>query len=85
MNDRANDARLRRDVPVASTGDGAWGSDAIAALLRDMEIPYVVLNPGRAIEAFTTASSITSATSGRRCCSSCTRSTPSPSRTATRR
>ena len=46
MNDRAHDARLRRDVPVASTGDGAWGSDAIAAMLRDMEIPYVVLNPG---------------------------------------
>jgi thiamine pyrophosphate-dependent acetolactate synthase large subunit-like protein len=46
VNDQARNTQLRRDVPVASTGDGAWGSDAIAALLRDMDIPYVVLNPG---------------------------------------
>ena len=47
MNDRAPDERLRRDVPVApGPGGGAWGSDAIAALLRGMDIPYVLLNPG---------------------------------------
>ena len=37
---------LRRDVPVASQGEDVWGSDAIAALLRDLDIPYVLLNPG---------------------------------------
>jgi thiamine pyrophosphate-dependent acetolactate synthase large subunit-like protein len=37
---------VRRDVPVPSTGEGVWGSDAIAALLRDLDIPYVLLNPG---------------------------------------
>jgi thiamine pyrophosphate-dependent acetolactate synthase large subunit-like protein len=38
---------LRRDVPVANvTGTDVWGSDAIAALLREMEIPYALLNPG---------------------------------------
>ena len=47
MNDRAPDDRLRRDVPVAGQQSAdAWGSDAIAALLRDMDIPYVLLNPG---------------------------------------
>jgi thiamine pyrophosphate-dependent acetolactate synthase large subunit-like protein len=47
MNDRAPDERLRRDAPVpgAQSAD-VWGSDAIAALLRAMDIPYVLLNPG---------------------------------------
>jgi thiamine pyrophosphate-dependent acetolactate synthase large subunit-like protein len=46
MNGDVGNERLRRDVPVASTGEGVWGSDAIAALLRDLAIPYVLLNPG---------------------------------------
>jgi len=46
MSDESREVGLRRDVPIASTGEGAWGSDAIAALLRDMDIPYVLLNPG---------------------------------------
>ena len=47
MNDRAPDERLRRDIPVAGEqSSDVWGSDAIAALLRDMDIPYVLLNPG---------------------------------------
>ena len=38
---------LRRDVPVASApGGGAWGSDAIASLLRELAIPFVCINPG---------------------------------------
>ena len=38
---------LRRDVPVdGARGGDAWGSDAIAALLRAMDIPYLLLNPG---------------------------------------
>ena len=47
MNDEAAERHLRRDVPVASAGSaGVWGSDAIAMLLREMRIPYVLLNPG---------------------------------------
>nr|WP_236589497.1 thiamine pyrophosphate-binding protein [Ramlibacter aurantiacus] len=36
----------RRDVPVPSTDGSAWGSDAIADMLRGLDIPYVLLNPG---------------------------------------
>jgi thiamine pyrophosphate-dependent acetolactate synthase large subunit-like protein len=44
----ANDASApRRDVPVKGAASKAvWGSDAIAALLRELDIPYVCLNPG---------------------------------------
>lgn len=37
---------FHRDVPVASPIDQWWGSDAIAALLREFDIPYACLNPG---------------------------------------
>ena len=41
------DASLRRDIPQPSEpGDTVWGSDAIADMLRAMDIPYVLLNPG---------------------------------------
>lgn len=37
----------RRDVPVPSNpSDAYWASDAIAEMIRALEIPYVVLNPG---------------------------------------
>lgn len=37
----------RHDRPApAAAGGGAWGSDAIAAALRALEIPYLALNPG---------------------------------------
>jgi thiamine pyrophosphate-dependent acetolactate synthase large subunit-like protein len=37
----------RRDVPIPSNDDGVvWGSDAIAQMLRALNIPYVLLNPG---------------------------------------
>lgn len=37
----------QRDVPVPSPADPRrWGSDAIADLIRALDIPYVVLNPG---------------------------------------
>jgi thiamine pyrophosphate-dependent acetolactate synthase large subunit-like protein len=37
----------RRDEPVGTTaGEPAWGSDAIAAMLRALDIPYLALNPG---------------------------------------
>jgi thiamine pyrophosphate-dependent acetolactate synthase large subunit-like protein len=36
-----------RDVPVASPQqENFWGSDAIAAMLRALDIPYLALNPG---------------------------------------
>jgi thiamine pyrophosphate-dependent acetolactate synthase large subunit-like protein len=36
-----------RDVPVASPQqESFWGSDAIAAMLRALDIPYLALNPG---------------------------------------
>src|SRR5436305_2041160 len=35
------------DRPVASQpSNRVWGSDAIAAMLRELDIPYVALNPG---------------------------------------
>jgi thiamine pyrophosphate-dependent acetolactate synthase large subunit-like protein len=40
MNDKA------RDIPKAQTTAAAWGSDAIAELLRALEIPYIALTPG---------------------------------------
>ena len=40
-------ATLRRDIPLPSApSDTVWGSDAIADMLRVMDIPYVLLNPG---------------------------------------
>jgi thiamine pyrophosphate-dependent acetolactate synthase large subunit-like protein len=38
---------LRRDVPLnCDPGNSVWGSDAIAAMLRALDLPYVCLNPG---------------------------------------
>lgn len=34
------------DVPIASGDGGIWGSDAIAVMLRKLDIPYLALNPG---------------------------------------
>ncbi len=43
----ATGAALRRDIPLPSAPDDTvWGSDAIADMLRVMDIPYVLLNPG---------------------------------------
>lgn len=43
----ATGAGLRRDIPLPSAPDDTvWGSDAIADMLRVMDIPYVLLNPG---------------------------------------
>ena len=35
-----------RPVPSEAASNKAWGSDAIAAVLRELDIPYVALNPG---------------------------------------
>lgn len=38
---------VRRDVPAPSDDNATvWGSDAIADMLRAMDIPFVLLNPG---------------------------------------
>ena len=40
-------ATVRRDIPSPSAPDmTTWGSDAIADMLRAMDIPYILLNPG---------------------------------------
>lgn len=38
---------VRRDIPEPSqTDETVWGSDAIADMMRALDIPYVLLNPG---------------------------------------
>lgn len=44
--DKRASATFRRDEPIASPIEQWWGSDAIAALLRQFDIPYACLNPG---------------------------------------
>src|SRR2546423_13182116 len=40
-------AEFLRDIPAPAPGQNeTWGSDAIAALLRALDIPYIALNPG---------------------------------------
>jgi len=40
-------SEISRDVPVPSPSQqDIWGSDAIAAMLRALDIPYLALNPG---------------------------------------
>src|SRR5258705_10840376 len=47
MDNTNSGASLRRDIPVpGAASEGVWGSDAIAAMLRAMQIPYVCVNPG---------------------------------------
>jgi thiamine pyrophosphate-dependent acetolactate synthase large subunit-like protein len=37
----------QRDIPVpVPQQEGVWGSDAIAAMLRALDVPYLALNPG---------------------------------------
>src|SRR3954449_6558959 len=40
------EARTERPAGVAGGGAMAWASDAVAEMLRALEIPYVALNPG---------------------------------------
>jgi len=39
-------ATVRRDIPQPSRSEGIWGSDALAEMIRSLDIPYVCLNPG---------------------------------------
>jgi thiamine pyrophosphate-dependent acetolactate synthase large subunit-like protein len=47
MNAKENISGVRAEAPVASPEQkDVWGSDAIAAVLRAIDIPYLALNPG---------------------------------------
>lgn len=47
MSPKPTTRELRRDVPIAGDGnDSVWGSDAIAEMIRALELPYVCVNPG---------------------------------------
>jgi thiamine pyrophosphate-dependent acetolactate synthase large subunit-like protein len=47
MSAPSSNISIRRDVPAASSPDETiWGSDVIAEMLRALDIPYVLLNPG---------------------------------------
>ena len=48
MNAKDNlSSKIHHDVPVPSPAQkDVWGSDAIAAMLRALEVPYLALNPG---------------------------------------
>ena len=47
MNAKENLSGIRAEAPVASPEQKeVWGSDAIAAVLRAIDIPYLALNPG---------------------------------------
>ena len=40
-------SEIQRDIPVAvPRQEEIWGSDAVAAMLRALDVPYVALNPG---------------------------------------
>ena len=47
LQDERPSGAARHDAPVPSPqSDAVWGSDAIAAMLRALDIPYLALNPG---------------------------------------
>lgn len=47
MKSKKDKASIRREAPVAGAASKAvYGSDAIAEMLRAMEVPYLALNPG---------------------------------------
>src|SRR5260221_14114896 len=47
MNKKDLSAPVNPETPVAGAESKAvWGSDAIAAMLRALDLPYIALNPG---------------------------------------
>ena len=52
-------SELQRDVPVPVPAQKElWGSDAVAAMLRALDVPYLALNPGASFRGCMTAWSI---------------------------
>src|SRR5215471_14785403 len=45
-NEHKGQGPLLREAPVASPRGSYWGSDAVADVLRALEIPFIALNPG---------------------------------------
>jgi len=43
---RAVTAPLRPEQPIASPSGAYWGSDAVADVLRALDVPFIALNPG---------------------------------------
>src|SRR5882762_9123743 len=47
MNAKQDNAGILSEAPIAAPEQKeVWGSDAIAAMLRALDIPYLALNPG---------------------------------------
>ena len=58
MNVKENlSSAIIHDAPVRSRESAEyWGSDAFAAILRELDIPYISLNPGASTPYHTTTS-----------------------------
>jgi thiamine pyrophosphate-dependent acetolactate synthase large subunit-like protein len=53
MNELNRLASITHDAPVASSpGDDFWGSDFIAAVVRELDVPYIALVPGSSYRGF---------------------------------
>ena len=47
MTDFSKPPAVRRDIPAPTEqAQAVWGSDAIAEMIRALDIPYMLLNPG---------------------------------------
>ena len=53
MNEPTHRGQIVRDEPLPATpGDRFWGSDHIAAVVRELDIPYIALVPGSSYRGF---------------------------------
>jgi len=53
MNEPTSPAAIVHDAPIPSShGDSVWGSDYIAAVVRELDIPYIALVPGSSYRGF---------------------------------
>ena len=87
-NDYGLKANVRPEAPTVRAPSPAmeWASDAVAEMLRALEVPFIALNPGASYRGL--HDSLVNHLGNERprdASSACTRSTRSPSRTATRR
>ena len=53
MNEPRGFGQIVHDAPVPSNaGDQFWGSDFVAAVVRELDIPYIALVPGSSYRGF---------------------------------
>ena len=53
MNEPTHRADIVHDSPIPSPlGDAVWGSDYVASVVRELEIPYIALVPGSSYRGF---------------------------------